>query len=57
MTNEYFKKIKTYGSSLDSWDNMLIFGDNLVALKDLSKDKNVVAYFVIYMNINRTVIG
>ncbi len=41
MTNEYFKKIKTYGSSLDSWDNMLIFGDNLVALKDLSKDKNV----------------
>ncbi|MEM3859924.1 MAG: site-specific DNA-methyltransferase [Candidatus Micrarchaeaceae archaeon] len=41
MNPKYFKIIKTYGSSLDSWHNMLFFGDNLKVLEKLLHDKNI----------------
>jgi adenine-specific DNA-methyltransferase len=37
-----FKKIKSFGQNkLDGWGNMLIFGDNLQALKALIKDPTI----------------
>ncbi len=36
------KKVKSFGQKrLDSWNNMLIFGDNLIVLENLLKEQNI----------------
>lgn len=41
MELQDFDKIKTYGSSLEGWDNLLFFGNNLKTLEKLEKDENI----------------
>ncbi|MEM5777255.1 MAG: hypothetical protein QXJ06_02300 [Candidatus Aenigmatarchaeota archaeon] len=43
MNNEItsLNEIKTFGSTLGTWKNMLIFGDNYLALKSLLKNSEI----------------
>lgn len=36
-----FDKVKTYGSGLGDWDNLLLYGDNLKTLKLLQKEEAI----------------